>query len=61
MQADLPLPDDDARAHSERLEAFIRNEIAAEGGSIPFSRFMECSPYAPRCSSPARARTGCTP
>ena len=47
MQADLPLPDDDARAHSERLEAFIRNEIAAEGGSIPFSRFMECSLYAP--------------
>ena len=47
MQADLPLPDDDARAHSERLAAFIRNEIAAEGGSIPFSRFMECSLYAP--------------
>ncbi|HEY0860276.1 MAG TPA: SAM-dependent methyltransferase [Pseudoxanthomonas sp.] len=47
MQADLPLPDDDARAHSERLAAFIRNEIAAEGGSIPFSRFMERSLYAP--------------
>ena len=47
MQADLPLPDDDARAHSERLAAFIRNQIAAEGGSIPFSRFMECSLYAP--------------
>ena len=28
MQADLPLPDDDARAHSERLAAFIRNETA---------------------------------
>jgi SAM-dependent MidA family methyltransferase len=47
MQADLPLPDDEARAHSERLAAFIRNEIAAEGGSIPFSRFMERSLYAP--------------
>ncbi|CAN4277264.1 SAM-dependent methyltransferase [Pseudoxanthomonas sp. LjRoot125] len=47
MQADLPLPDDEARAHSERLAAFIRSEIAAEGGSIPFSRFMERSLYAP--------------
>ena len=47
MQADLPLPDDEARVHSERLAAFIRNEIAAEGGSIPFSRFMERSLYAP--------------
>jgi SAM-dependent MidA family methyltransferase len=47
MQADLPLPDDAARAHSERLAAFIRNEIAAEGGHLPFSRFMERSLYAP--------------
>ncbi|MBD9480399.1 SAM-dependent methyltransferase [Pseudoxanthomonas sp. PXM02] len=47
MQADLPLPDDAAREHSERLAAFIRNEIAAEGGSLPFSRFMERSLYAP--------------
>lgn len=47
MQADLPLPDAAARAHSERLAALIRAEIAAEGGGIPFSRFMERSLYAP--------------
>ncbi|WP_062354177.1 class I SAM-dependent methyltransferase [Pseudoxanthomonas mexicana] len=47
MQADLPLPDDAAQAHSARLAALIRNEIAAEGGSLPFSRFMERSLYAP--------------
>lgn len=48
MQADLPLPDDDACAHSERLAAFIRNEIAAEGGSIPFASWRQ----------PLRARAG---
>ncbi|MBA3928221.1 MAG: hypothetical protein C0521_01395 [Xanthomonas sp.] len=47
MQADLPLPDDAAQAHSARLAALIRGEIAAEGGSLPFSRFMERSLYAP--------------
>jgi SAM-dependent MidA family methyltransferase len=47
MQADLPLPDDAAQAHSARLAALIRAEIAAEGGSLPFSRFMERSLYAP--------------
>ena len=47
MQADLPVPDDAAQAHSERLAALIRAEIAAEGGSMPFSRFMERSLYAP--------------
>ncbi|MDR7068466.1 SAM-dependent MidA family methyltransferase [Pseudoxanthomonas japonensis] len=47
MQADLPVPDDAAQAHSARLAALIRGEIAAEGGSLPFSRFMERSLYAP--------------
>jgi len=47
MQADLPLPDAVALAHSDRLAALIRAEIAAEGGSIPFSRFMERCLYAP--------------
>ncbi|CAN7575494.1 class I SAM-dependent methyltransferase [Pseudoxanthomonas sp. LjRoot143] len=47
MQADLPLPDDAAQAHSAQLAALIRAEIAAEGGSLPFSRFMERSLYAP--------------
>ncbi len=47
MHADLPLPDDAAQAHSTQLAALIRAEIAAEGVSIPFSRFMERCLYAP--------------
>jgi SAM-dependent MidA family methyltransferase len=47
MQADLPLPDDDALAHSGRLAALIRAEIAGNGGDLPFSRFMERCLYAP--------------
>lgn len=43
----LPLPDADAQAHSDRLAALIRAEIQAEGGHIPFSRFMERCLYAP--------------
>lgn len=47
MQAELPLPDDVALAHSGRLAALIREEIAAAGGAIPFSRFMERCLYTP--------------
>ena len=47
MTETLPLPDADARAHSARLEALIREEIAAHGGAIPFARFMELALYAP--------------
>lgn len=44
----LPLPDTEALAHSERLAAAIRAEIAgSEGAAIPFSRFMELALYAP--------------
>ena len=44
----LPAPDADALAHSERLSAAIRTEIAtSEGGAIAFSRFMELALYAP--------------
>ena len=39
--------DADARAHSERLQALIREQIEAAGGSIPFWRFMELALYAP--------------
>ncbi|WP_024889024.1 class I SAM-dependent methyltransferase [Luteimonas huabeiensis] len=39
--------DPDALAHSERLQALIRDEIRAAGGAIPFSRFMELALYAP--------------
>lgn len=47
MQAELPLPDDVALAHSDRLATLIRGEIAAAGGAIPFSRFMERCLYTP--------------
>lgn len=43
----LPPPDADALAHSERLAAHIRQEIAANAGAIAFSRFMELALYAP--------------
>ncbi|MFC5571312.1 class I SAM-dependent methyltransferase [Lysobacter yangpyeongensis] len=45
--AALPAPDADALAHSARLSALIRQEIAANDGAIPFSRFMELALYAP--------------
>ena len=41
MHADLPLPEPDALAHSEQLAAHLRAEIMAQGGAMPFSRFME--------------------
>ncbi len=47
MSTDLPLPDADALAHSNRLVAHLRAEIAASDGAIAFSRFMELALYAP--------------
>ena len=47
MNATLPAPDADAAQHSGHLAALIRAEIAASGGAIPFSRFMELCLYAP--------------
>ena len=43
----LPAPDAHARAHSERVGAHIRAEIAAAGGFIAFARYMELALYAP--------------
>lgn len=43
----LPLPSDDALEHSQRLHQAIAREIAAAGGWLPFSRFMELLLYAP--------------
>ncbi|MCI1729614.1 MAG: SAM-dependent methyltransferase [Chiayiivirga sp.] len=43
----LPPPDPAALAHSEQLRALIRADIRAQGGSIPFSRYMELALYAP--------------
>ena len=43
----LPAPDADARAHSERVVARVREEIEREGGFIAFARYMELVLYAP--------------
>ena len=43
----LPSPSPDALAHSERVSALIRAEIAQRGGWISFARFMELALYAP--------------
>ncbi len=40
-------PTSDALDHSARLQALIREQIAAAGGAIPFWRFMELALYAP--------------
>ena len=47
MPATLPAPAPEALAHSAKLNELIRQEIAAQGGWIPFSRFMELALYAP--------------
>ena len=43
----LPEPDAGARAHSERVAAALRDAIAANGGFIPFARYMDLALYAP--------------
>ena len=47
MPATLPIPTPEAQVHSDRLRDFIHQDIAAQGGWIPFSRFMELALYAP--------------
>ena len=44
---ELPEPTLAARAHSERVVDAIHSEIAARGGYLPFSRYMELALYAP--------------
>jgi SAM-dependent MidA family methyltransferase len=43
----LPEPTPDARAHSDRVAAHARGEIAASGGWMSFARYMELALYAP--------------
>tara|TARA_R110002020_G_scaffold48370_3_gene137919 strand:+ start:189 stop:1361 length:1173 start_codon:yes stop_codon:yes gene_type:complete len=43
----MPAPGADARAHSDRLLAMVKDQVAAAGGAIPFSRYMELALYAP--------------
>ena len=45
--AELPVPSDDARRHSDRLVEEIRAEIEKRGGWISFTRYMEMALYAP--------------
>ena len=45
--SDLPTPPAEALAHSEKLAALIRGEIAANAAWIPFARYMELALYAP--------------
>lgn len=47
MHSPLPTPDTDALAHSNQLADALRAEILANGGAMPFSRFMELSLYTP--------------
>src|SRR6478672_7215955 len=47
MKAPLPLPDDPAKAHSGRVVAHVRDEIARAGGFIPLARYIELVLYAP--------------
>ncbi|MBL1277478.1 MAG: SAM-dependent methyltransferase [Ectothiorhodospiraceae bacterium] len=44
---ELPEPDADAQAHSERLIARIAEDIHASGGRISFARYMELALFAP--------------
>lgn len=44
---DLPEPGSEERAHSERLQAQIRDTIDMAGGWISFRHFMELALYAP--------------
>ena len=43
----LPAPDAEAQAHSEKLIALIDEEIAAAGGRISFACYMELALFAP--------------
>ncbi len=43
----LPAPDGESAAHSARVAAFIRERIAAAGGSLSFAEFMHLALYAP--------------
>lgn len=45
--ARLPAPTADEQAHSARLTALIRDEIARAGGAIDFARYMDLALYAP--------------
>ncbi|MCC5869445.1 MAG: SAM-dependent methyltransferase [Gammaproteobacteria bacterium] len=43
----LPAPDEDARAHGERVHAHIVAQIHDNGGWLDFARYMDLALYAP--------------
>ncbi len=47
QQIQLPVPDKHALAHSQQLTDAIREEIAQQGGQIPFRDYMQLALYAP--------------
>jgi SAM-dependent MidA family methyltransferase len=47
QSTDLPLPGEEALAHSRRVSALIGDEIRSAGGWISFARYMELALYAP--------------
>ncbi len=47
-QLQLPLPTSDALAVSKELTTVLQKEIARQGGSIPFSRYMDLVLYTPK-------------
>jgi hypothetical protein len=47
VHPDVPQPGPDARAHSERVHAYVRERIAGAGGWIPFAEYMQIVLYAP--------------
>src|SRR5210317_1996575 len=47
MMSELPAPSAHELESSAKLARVIREEIAAAGGALPFSRFMELCLYAP--------------
>lgn len=46
-EAQLPAPDAQSAAHSERVAAYVRDRIAEAGGAISFAEYMHHVLYAP--------------
>lgn len=44
---ELPVPDQESLAHSERVASLIRSEMVAAGGRLPFERYMDLALNAP--------------
>ena len=44
---ELPMPNELAQQHSEKLIALIKNKIDENGGAISFQKYMELALYAP--------------